>query len=224
MTRPESLCNEENMSHGDKFIVVNGLTRDSVAKSIAALEERIEACRARQHCPNLAIGKPEETDMPAANLWLHTAAPKLFRDVTVLNIANEKGKRVNIVFTHESTYLNEGLRFMTQNRITGSKRLIGASGNLTNDWIDQLYTYIHMKLGGCCSANSTQNEPRMSRLDQLEVHVNALMTMEYDVDANRNQRIETRFSAVESQLAALAKRLSEQEPTSPAKRQKLEEN
>ena len=87
--------------------------------------------------------------------------------------------------------------------------------------LDQWYTYAHMKLSGWCSVGSVRDEPKMSKLDNLEEQVKMLMNMKTDL----SPELEQRLLALEQHVRALDQRWTDAEHLNskvverPAKRQ-----
>jgi hypothetical protein len=214
---------------GEAYRVVKGLSISDGAQAIKLLQEMVQACHERKHCPKFAITEGLST-FPDSLLFDDGKGAQHL--ASVLLIGNAQGQYVKIIFVHwdEETSFDDSyeppamftklpaIRFPTleKRRVVKNKSILLSDCTWDLKQLSQLYNYIHYKLDGPCAANTTQDESRMSRLDQLEEHVNAIMNSELDVSAQRNENLQLRFEAIDEKLKRLAERIDD------SKRQKTE--
>jgi hypothetical protein len=179
------------------YFVVLGLSSGGVAMAIAGLHEKLNGCRNREHCPELAFlcSKTLEVAVHMMPIEGKFGADKEL-DCTTVRMANAHGKQVVVMFSHPAglggpvstpviiPYATEMIHGY-KCKVVGTKREfikltpIDRSTSAA-DFFKQFYYHVHWKLGGLCYIDSNVNQARLSRIEVLEEHVNALMNSQLD--------------------------------------------
>jgi hypothetical protein len=184
----------------ETYRVIKGLNESDAMRVVTSLEEMVQDCRDRQNCPNFASSRTQ-TYLPRSELF-DNGNKDLKQSACVLRIGNDKGRTIRIIFDMDED-ADKRSASIEKRCLVNTKSKLLSSQPWDQKYVEQLYTFIHVKLHGPCTKQTTRNEPEMSRLDKLEMHVEALLNMELDVNGDRNARLESRFATVEKHLETL---------------------
>jgi len=150
--------------------------------NLTALAQLFEQCNECKNCPNFAIGNLLNFTSTEHELENYPRPKKkediLYCEGKKLQIANSEGKRVEIIgLKHRPmwTYVPHDLLDQAQRHtVVGSKRTVTLLGKRYENFLSQIFQYVHMKLGGFCSRGTTFDEPKISGLNNLTMRVDAL--------------------------------------------------
>jgi hypothetical protein len=137
------------------YDLVQGLRGETCVRLLNQLEELIQACHERKHCPKLAVLRVDDGSLPGTHLLLRTKREAYHR-VTKLSIGDANGRHVQLVFQEYVPDNGEPANprgLLTRVRIAGSKVIPVRQQILTPDFVEQFYAYAHYKLHGLCCKN-----------------------------------------------------------------------
>lgn len=184
-------------------------------------------CSQRKHCVNFALGAVTLIDLPF-NLkteWYRNPLD-LPTKCRSFSVSNSSGKVVRLVFPGESGWFRADDPF-PQTRppqlhtVVGKNVTIQTLGQPLDNagFFAQLFTYIHVHLGGFCTKGTHLDEPKLAdwqdTIEEMKIRVNACE----DLLGTRE-----RFDKLEKRVAELMKLkrlLDETSDEPPAKHKKL---